>query len=199
MKLELGKSQHFYEFLEGAKPGSVYVDVGAFDGEVLRFARQHQPQLKCLAIEPQPYYANLLRQANVKVVQTGCSDRVGRYAFYRFDPPYQGCSTVDRLIASNFDHRFTKEEIEVKRLDTILTEEDITNVDFLKVDVEGHEEEVLQGFTLYHPGTRFHIEYHGGNLANILLQLKEMNVEPILTTLWRDNGNAKGLVLGVAT
>jgi len=94
-----------------------------------------------------------------------------------------------------FTHQIVKYEIQADTLDNILVENNISTVDYIKIDTEGSEEQVLQGFTKYHAGTRFHIESHITNLENILQTLLEMGVDIETLTVMRD-GNIKTHILG---
>ena len=64
----------------------------------------------------------------------------------------RGSSTSDPLLvdryATEFSQTFQKFEVPMRRLDDILREKDRPNIDFLKIDVEGAEEEVLKGIDL---------------------------------------------------
>jgi hypothetical protein len=94
-----------------------------------------------------------------------------------------------------FTNHIAKYEVKADTLDDILAEDNIQTIDYLKVDTEGSEEQVLTGFTKYHKGTRFHVESHITNLENIICRLLEMgaNIEEI--GVMRD-GNIKEHVVG---
>lgn len=202
--IELSNNIHFDELFSGAKPGEVYVDVGTFDGDTIRWALIHQPKLRVIGIEPVQELAQAIANSNpaVTMVCAVASNRDGFMKLHRFKAPYQGITTVEGYMKDVHSH-LESEEVDApcRRLDTVLLELGIGSVDYIKVDTEGHEEEVLQGFSLYHPGTRFHIEYHVHNLAGILYQLKMMNVEITKITLAKDpvkQDVTVGFVLGVA-
>ena len=64
----------------------------------------------------------------------------------------RGSSTSDPLLvaryAKEYGQTFQELQIPMRRLDDILREKDRPTIDFLKIDVEGAEEEVLQGINL---------------------------------------------------
>ena len=64
----------------------------------------------------------------------------------------------------------TKEEIKTKRLDEYIEENDIMHIDFMKVDVEGHEMAVFEGMGKYLDSDfidYIQFEYGGANLDSM--------------------------------
>jgi FkbM family methyltransferase len=132
-------------------PGSRCLDVGANVGAVtLALARQVGPSGRVLAIEPGPPYVARLRrnlQANasladrVDILQAGLSDVEGSL-LWRPDPnhPFNaGLSQVHSTAVPGELH------VPVTTLDTVLARQGWERVDFVKIDVEGMELEVLRG------------------------------------------------------
>ena len=135
------------EFFAHAKSG-FFVEVGANDPE--QWSQSfHLEQLgwNGIVVEPQPHLAELLRQRRkAKVYAVGCSA-----------PENAGKSMTLHLagIHSSFDPMLKvvgvrpqgSVEAPLKTLDQILMETNAPSpIDFLAVDVEGHEIEVLRGF-----------------------------------------------------
>ncbi len=122
----------------------VFVDVGANIGCVSLIAAKTAKQV--IAIEPIPWIAerlqnnfNLNNLTNIKIVQCVASDKKGRASFY--------CPSGDKIhggMGSLYkDHsRGEKIEVETKTLDEILGD---TKVDFIKIDTEGHDKNVIMG------------------------------------------------------
>jgi FkbM family methyltransferase len=99
-------------------------------------------------IEPQPDLAAILRrERSAKVFAVGCSSRAT-----------SGTSMTLHLAGphSSFDSKLNLAEVKphaaitvpLRCLDDILTEAGTQAIDFLSIDVEGHELEVLDGFDL---------------------------------------------------
>jgi FkbM family methyltransferase len=140
----------FYELL--LSPGACCVDVGAHTGRhTLPMARTAGPNGRIHAFEPLPYAADLLRkqlaelagelQSEVTLRQVGLGSSRGTTAFIAVEeaPEYSG------LRPRVYDQPVTTKEIEIEvhTLDDYL--DVISHVDYIKIDVEGAELEVLRG------------------------------------------------------
>lgn len=124
------------------KHGTVAVDVGANIGFLsLCMAVQVGHAGKVYSIEPNANLHPLIKKLlylnalnNVTIVHCACSDREGTVRF-EIDESDHSKSRIGRM---------GKHEIITKPLDMILSENN-NSVSFIKVDVEGHEPEVLAG------------------------------------------------------
>lgn len=122
--------------------GSAFIDVGANIGYYTRMtARIVGPSGKVFAFEPLPAAYQLLQRnladlANVSAFQTALGDRSGTVRFY-VHPLGDQSTTMDTGEA----HAEIK--VEMKTLDSMIGKFD--RVDFIKIDVEGSELQVLQG------------------------------------------------------
>lgn len=174
----------------------LYVDVGAYDGITTRDTLKTYPELKAITIEP-------LHENLVKLVENlkGMEDRVTPLGIglwgtsgvrtIRIKPEKPSGSTMIPENATNL-HTETR-EVPVQTLDAILKSCGVPSIDFLKVDTEGAEHEVLKGFTP-HGTTKFHIEYHY-NLGEVLEQLYLKNAKNVSLCLGRGGGG--GSITGV--
>jgi len=106
------------------------------------------------AFEPDPAIAQQLRDrfannAQVKVVGNGLSDTPHRTIFYKHRLDYLSSLhyTESEPNPSNYRERdvIGKVEVELTTVDAYCAAEGITRIDFLKVDVEGHDLFVLKG------------------------------------------------------
>ena len=123
----------------------VFVDIGSHFGKyAIRLARQMCNNGKVVAVEPEPYNFEIL-QANVKLNQltniylknVACSYQDGEsYLFVN-----------DNLLTLHSFYRNTGKNILVKtlKLDTLLSQFRINNVDLIKIDVESAELDVMKG------------------------------------------------------
>ncbi len=134
---------HVLPFLVDPKRASV--DVGANRGSYTYFLSRLTKHV--YAYEPNPAMRQLLQRASgdkVTVSDVALSDRSGQAEFAvpktaRSFGNNAGSLEIDQLETSNAELvRFT---VPTRRLD----DENLENVGFLKIDVEGHEREVLQG------------------------------------------------------
>ena len=137
------------DFLRQHTPAAgVFVDIGANVGTfALVMARHVGAQGKVVAIEPHPTtFARLSfnhaasRATQVRLVQAAAGESDGELLI-ETDGGNLGASHVVTGLAS-------AEAIKVPslRLTRILDEADVTNVDTLKIDIEGFEDRVLIGF-----------------------------------------------------
>ena len=125
------------------EPGSDCLDVGAHEGAVLREMVRLAPDGRHIAWEPLPLFAHRLRDQfpSVVVRDAALSDRAGKRAFAHVldEPGWSG------FVARPTPARSAVEMITVRceRLDDALP--DGVRPAFIKIDVEGAEEQVLMG------------------------------------------------------
>lgn len=127
-----------------------YIDVGAqhpvVDSVSLAF---YEHGWRGVHIEPVPFYANLLQEyrPDETVIQAAIGARKGVMAFFEF--PETGLSTGDREIASRHKKEgFGVNEINVPclTLSEALSLFSGREIHWLKIDVEGYERQVLEGW-----------------------------------------------------
>lgn len=125
-------------------PGGTMLDVGAHHGESLR--RFAEAGWTVHAFEPDPAnLACLERVAGdfdaVTVVPSAVADTPGRLTLYGSHE-----STGISSLAAFTDSHSPTAAVDVISLGDYLADNDVTAVDFLKVDVEGYERMVLDGY-----------------------------------------------------
>ena len=128
--------------------GGVAIDVGAHKGAYSYFmARRVGQGGRVLAIEPQarlaPRTAATLRAAglaNVELVQAAASDRVGSVPMDYRESSTHGAA-LDGLAGSGV----VRTTVQAVTLDALVQSRGLSKVDFIKIDVEGHEQAVLRG------------------------------------------------------
>lgn len=155
------------EFFASAQ-GGFFVDVGANEP-------QHNSQSWPLEqrgwngvlIEPQPELAAKLRQSRrVRIVAAACSspENAGHAMTLHLSGPHSSLRS-ELAVADSIPYGTI--EVPTRTLDDILTEAGApTPIDFVSIDVEGHEIEVLRGFDIGRWRPRLIlIEDHAMNLA----------------------------------
>lgn len=123
---------------------SVVVDVGANSGSILKKLSKLTPNGKQIAFEPIPFFAGylMLKFPNCDIREIALSDRVGDQDFFNtFESPALSSLESDRTELSGLN--FKKFQVRTDTLDNQLDKEN--RVDFIKIDVEGHELSVLRG------------------------------------------------------
>jgi len=155
------------EFFDLSRPG-FFVEVGAnqpqHDSQTWRF---EQAGWTGILVEPQPDLAERLRGARrARVVAAACSSPANagtRMRLFLSGP----LSSFKRDLAVTGIVPRAAIDVPVRTLDNILIEADAPSpIDFVSIDVEGHEVEVLNGFDLTRWRPRLLlIEDHVTNLA----------------------------------
>ena len=130
------------------------VEVGGFDG-ITGSNSFFFEQLgwSCLVVEPMPEFCKKIKEVrSCEVEEVAASDKIGEVDFY----VALGVETLSTMevdeghfarIKSLSQHGLEKITVKTARLDDILCKYGITAVDFLTIDVEGHELSVLGGMS----------------------------------------------------
>lgn len=143
------------------KAGDTFIDVGANQGEYsLWAARKVGDQGKVVAFEPMRQLFGQLEenirlnksfQKSITPVQLGLSDKKGEVILYASEDANEGTNTIYNTDKFSIE----LEKIQLDTLDEQLKAIKIKEVNFLKVDVEGAELQVLKGalntLELYRP------------------------------------------------
>jgi FkbM family methyltransferase len=193
-------TNHENEIMEHFNPksGDIVVDVGAHIGLYsLIAAKRVGPGGKVIAIEPDPENFKILRKnillnrsKNIEALE--CAAYSAREKLKLFLPELeQGRTIFNTVMQDRAKTSINFLEVEANTLDNILESKNITEVNWIKIDVEGAELEVLKGAvnTLSsNKDTTFVIEIHGSEIYRELLgYLKTYNL-----TIMFEKSNEKG-------
>ena len=168
------KTVQFYS--RHIKPGDTVIDIGANCGShTLNFAKRVGPQGQVLAFEPTDFAYGKLRK-NIELNSPWSSNITATQALLCSDPsqevppaiysswPLNGQSDLNPHHSGALK---TTSGAVTKTLDNALAERHVAKVDFLKIDVDGNEFEVLQG-------ARTTLEKHK---PKVLIELAPCNFE----------------------
>jgi FkbM family methyltransferase len=162
---EIGSILHIIlNYVLPFKTDGTFVEVGANDGKTGSFTYNLASiGWNGLNFEPVPrLYSqcclNHQHHKNVKNFQIALGETSGETTIVDADT----LSTIDTDMIeaysnisqfSSYFNNSTSYKIKLEKLDTILEQNNITNIDMLVLDVEGYEENVLKGFTIskYNP------------------------------------------------
>jgi len=141
-----GFREPYVKNILNVKKGDIFVDVGAHIGTyTIPIAKKVGEGGAVIAFEPHPKSRDLLEKNiainqinNVVLMKQPVSDSRKKVSFrLSKDPPTSGIET-NATNESNV-------EMESIDLDTALSEQNLTKIDWLKIDVEGNEVAVLKG------------------------------------------------------
>jgi FkbM family methyltransferase len=131
------------------------VEVGAHDGLTGSATYVFEQRgWNCLLVEPMPAYAAEIKlRRNCRVVNCAASSRDGEATFFVAENVDE-MSTLDLTPAHRrwieaAGGRVEPITVRTRRLDDILQEAGFAKLDFITIDVEGHELEVLKGFSIH--------------------------------------------------
>jgi FkbM family methyltransferase len=136
----------------GHIPNGFYVDVGAHDPEIHSVTKLfYDHGWSGINIEPTLESWERLATARLRDTNLRCLAGSAEGFHNLYIIPNTGLSTVVHDIAelheqNGFQHSMT--QIPVQTLNTIIQSRNVEHIHFLKIDVEGHEKEVLLGLDL---------------------------------------------------
>jgi len=158
-------------------PQKLSIDIGANWGNYTSILLKYSK--KCIAFEPIPELAEFLKKvfnSNVVVEQVALSNRHGE-ALLKIPENIFGLSTIEDENALE-DY---KNIVEIKTPLRKLDEYDFDTIGFIKIDVEGHEEDVLRGsekiLRKFHPNLLVECEerHKVNTIENISKFLEELD------------------------
>ena len=174
------------------KRNGVCIEVGANDGITDSTTYHFEKKgWSCILIEPNPELCARIRQSrNALLIECAASNQEGNATLYVAEGAERahGVSTICEEAQERI-HRFgfSTKPVQVRRatLDGILRKANIASyVDFVSIDVEGHELDVLKGFSIEMWRPRIIIAEDNSNFANteVTNYLKQQNYLPFMRT-----------------
>ena len=161
------------------QPSDIVVDIGAHVGVFTVFAAKKAYNGEVYSYEPEPTNFKQLKKnvvlnhlKNVKETRTGVAGRKGMRTFY-VSNQHTGGNSIIKVPGKKIKAKFTT-------LKDIIDDNEIDVIDFLKVDVEGAEYEILLSTPkeYFNKIKRMGLEYHdwmtkkkGGDLKTFLEKL----------------------------
>jgi FkbM family methyltransferase len=131
-------------------PAPVLFDVGGHVGDYTdSFLRAH-PGGHAFVFEPSDDHFRVLKERlgnrdNVDLIKTALSAQPGEFPLYK-NAEMSGLASLTKRRLDHVNITMDKVEIvKVHTIDEVLMEHNIASIDLLKIDVEGHELDVLKG------------------------------------------------------
>ncbi len=140
------------KYIKGKSPSNLIIfDIGANIGDYSKIIRDYFNQkVDIYAFEPsqsafQKLSKNLEKDTKTKLYNFGFSDVDGSVKLFN-STTGSGLGSIYNRRLEHFETKMEeKEQIKLKTLDDFCKENNISQIDFLKLDVEGHELKVLEG------------------------------------------------------
>lgn len=129
---------------------SIVFDVGAHTGEWSLNALKTQPNINLFAFEPIPILAEALRtnlkNKPVSIHQLVLSN-INDFLSFCYYPKNPGLSTLHPRLSVETQLNLTKDTllVEAVTIDSFCNQNNISHIDFIKIDTEGNELNVLLG------------------------------------------------------
>jgi len=141
-----------------------FIDVGAHIGSIIFAVMQNDRSIRIIAIEAIPEkVANLRRKfPAVEFHECAVGDSEGEASFF-INTRQSGYSSLGRPPANAGDQSIVEIRVPIKTLDNLISSSD---VDVMKIDVEGAELGVLRGSTNLLARSRPTIMFESGPLGN---------------------------------
>lgn len=141
-------------WIELCKRSTCIIDVGANTGVYALIAKALNPDAKVYAFEPvRRVYEKLVQNNELNKFDISCEELAlsnfdGDAVIYDHPSEHIYSVTVNKNL-SDTAVAVIPTQIKVKKLATYIEENNLPDIDLIKIDVETHEEEVLQGFEPY--------------------------------------------------
>lgn len=136
------------------KNANVIFDVGANTGIYSLIAKSLKPEARVYAFEPvervfqKLEFNNRLNNFDIVCFDEALSNADGEAIIYDMPTEHIYSVTVNKNINAP-DVEVIPTKIKVVRLDTFIEQNDVKKIDLMKIDVETHEAEVLEGMGKY--------------------------------------------------
>jgi|SRR5688572_25219237 len=165
-------------WMQLCRNAKVILDIGANTGVYSLTAKAVNPSAKVYAFEPlkqmfrKLILNNELNKYNIACIEKAASDKNGKAIIYETGTDHVAAASLNAETRQYGDLN-TETEIEAITLDTFIQTNSIGKIDLIKIDVETHEPNVLEGYKQYLPIHRpdFLIEVLNDGVADKLQQL----------------------------
>ncbi|MDC1068936.1 FkbM family methyltransferase [Candidatus Kapabacteria bacterium] len=147
----------YLHFKNRAKPIIVF-DIGANVGEyteiLLSESNNQNVEIELHLFEPTKSCFSILSEKfgglkNIKLNNFGVSDSECTLPIY-YDKDRSGLASLYQRDLKSYNIKMNiSEEIDLKRIDNYIINNEINHIDFVKIDIEGHELKAFEGFGQY--------------------------------------------------
>lgn len=141
-------------WIELAKHANIILDIGANTGIYALIAKSLNPAAKVYALEPvQRVFKKLVENNSLNHYDIICLEKAasnfdGTATIYDTGGEHTYSVTVNKNLNNKATSTFTS-RIETIKISSLAESEGLTAIDLVKIDVETHEAEVIEGFGIY--------------------------------------------------
>ena len=174
------------------------IDIGCHKGEILQSIIKLAPEGQHFAFEPIPYLYDQLKvkfDGQATIFSCALSDKSGKTTFnlVKNAPAYSGINKRKYAVS---EPEIEEIQVELKQLDEVIPAE--TKIDFIKIDVEGGEFDVLKGaknlLNTHQPILVFECgigasEFYGTNPTDLFQFLADLNYKTSTLRAYMQQGN----------
>jgi len=171
---QFGEDQLLSQIFSGS--AGVCVEVGAHNGVDLSNSYYfEQLGWQCILVEPNPALCSIIRQSRTAILfECAASERSGDAVLHLAEGADVYSTLEDHGIPinriRNGGGRIRDLIVPTRTLDDMLDETGTQRVDFVSIDVEGHEMSVLRGFSLERWRPRVVLVEDGSDLADVAVR-----------------------------
>lgn len=143
--------QYWIELCRNAK---VIVDIGANTGVYSLVAKAINPSAKIYAFEPlrqmftKLIFNNDINRYDIICIEKAASDQNGKAIIYETGRDHVNAASLNAETRP-YGNLNIETEIEAVTLDTFITTNNVDKIDLIKIDVECHEPNVMEGYKKY--------------------------------------------------
>jgi FkbM family methyltransferase len=181
--------ENLLESFKNRKGRQVLFDIGANIGEysLMIDSKSNDIDLELHLFEPTKNCFSKISKKfkykdNIKLNNFGVSDKDSVATIF-YDKKESGLASLYQRNLDSYNLKLDQnEKIQLKRLDTYIEEENIKYINFIKIDIEGHELKAFEGFGKYLDGQfidYIQFEYGGANLDShtSLMEIYKLLIE----------------------
>jgi len=135
-----------------SQESKVILDIGANTGVFSLVSKAINPEAKVIAFEPvkrvfDKLKANItLNNFDIVSCSYAVSDHTGEATFYDTDSEHVYTVVLNKDLSH--DKRYHEVKVPITTIDQVAQEQQFDRIDLIKIDVETHEPEVLNGFSM---------------------------------------------------
>ena len=125
-----------------SRSNAILFDVGANRGEWSSLCHKLYPQANFFLFEPQPACLKIILDLNLPnsiLIPKAVSSKTTKGELYSDSPTYGLASLHQRQESYFKNNKFTSFAVDTITIDEIISEYNLEYIDFIKIDIEGHE------------------------------------------------------------